>query len=150
LKAAPGHGVVWTFPPGLAVWHAVRVTAVPEDDLVEGLAERLSSYMDRILGGCEDPIRVVGGLMWALTEPPYMKALDGVGRLYCVWAELSDIVDGWPVDYGPDCEAIAVREVRQAAQDWLSTPHTVAGLEGYIERWEARLAALRLGKPRRR
>lgn len=147
---APGQCVVWTFPPGLAVWHAVRVTDVPEDDLVEGLAERLSPYMDRILAGREDSIRVVGGLMWALTEPPYFEALEGVGRLYAIWGGLSDIVDGWPVDHGPDCEAIAVREVRQAAEDWLSTPHTTAGLEGYIERWEARLAALPPGEQRTR
>lgn len=131
-------------------WDAVRMTDVPADDMVDAFAERLHPYMDRILGGGEDPHLVVGELKWALTEPPYFEQLWGVGWLYRIWGDLSDIVDGWPVDYGPGREAIADREVRQAAQDWLSTPHTAAGLEDYIERWKARLAALPPGERRTR
>ena len=76
----------------------VHVTDMPADDLVDGFAARINPYMERILGGSEDPHRVVGLLMGVLTEPPYFEHLWGVGWLYRIWGDLSDIVDRWPVD----------------------------------------------------
>ncbi|WP_412739414.1 hypothetical protein [Krasilnikovia sp. MM14-A1259] len=87
-----------------------------------------ASYMRRVLDPAENPIAVVGELMGALTEPPYRDDLPGAGELYRVWADLSGIVDGRPVDYGDESEVIAVRECRQAAQDWLAMPRTIGGL----------------------
>ncbi|MET8311868.1 hypothetical protein [Micromonospora sp. NPDC005173] len=95
------------------------MTDVPADDMVEGLAERLSPYMRRILDGGEDPHDAVGELMWTLTERPHFEHLWGVGWLYRIWGDLSDVVDAYPAGYGPDSEAIAIREFRHAAQDWL-------------------------------
>lgn len=123
------------------------MTQVPEDDIVHGLAERLDPYMRRILDGSEDPHVVVGELMLTLTEPPYFEHLWGVGWLYQIWGELSDIVDGYPVDYGPDSDAIAARELRHAAQDWLGMPHTAVGLQDYVAGRTARLATLPTAGP---
>jgi hypothetical protein len=55
---------------------------------------------------------------------------------------LSDIVDGYPVDYGANAETIAAREIRDAARDWLGLPRTVEGMEHYLEQRDARLEAL--------
>ncbi|MEO3771484.1 hypothetical protein [Micromonospora sp. B9E7] len=118
------------------------MTDMPPEDMVDGLAERLNPYMHRILGGSEDPHDVVYQLMWTLTEAPQIEHSWGVDWLYRIWGDLSDIIDGYPVDLGPDSEAIAIREFRHAAQDWLRTPRTLAGLESYIERQRTRLASL--------
>ncbi|MFE2531532.1 hypothetical protein [Streptomyces sp. NPDC059371] len=118
------------------------MTDVSPGASVEDFANGLDPYMRRILGAAEDPIGVVGEVMGQLIEPPYIEQLRGVGELYGVWGELSDIVDGYPVDYGPDAETIAVRESRQAAQDWLDMPHTTAGLQEYIEQWLDRLRSM--------
>jgi hypothetical protein len=123
------------------------VTHLPEDDSVQGLADRLDPYMRRMLDGSEDPRAIAGQLMLMLTEPPYFEHLWGVGRLYQIWGELSDVVDGWPVDHGPDSAAIAVGGFRQAAQHWLAMPHTVAGLRDYITQWEARVASMLTAGP---
>jgi hypothetical protein len=77
-------------------------------------------------------------------EPPYFEHLWGMSALYRNWGALSDIVDGHPVNYGSDSEAIADRELKQAAQDWFDMPRTRAGLESYIQGWDERIAALRL------
>ncbi|MEU7923474.1 hypothetical protein [Micromonospora zamorensis] len=92
-------------------------------DLVDG-------YMYRVLKGREDPVGVVGELMFGLIE-----LLDGdddvevAGRLYNIYGDLSDIVDGYPFHYGDGTEVIAQREIRDAAWDWLSFPRTAGGLK---------------------
>ncbi|MET8310047.1 hypothetical protein [Micromonospora sp. NPDC005173] len=124
------------------------MTDMPPEDMVDGLAELLNPYMRRILGGSEDPHDVVDELKWTLTEAPHMEHSWGAGWLYRMWGSLSDIIDGYPVDFGPDREAIAIREFRHAAQDWLGMPRTRAGLESYIERQRTRLASLWSPGPR--
>jgi hypothetical protein len=114
------------------------VADVPPGVSVAGLAEVVDPYMRRILDPVEDPIEVVGEMTNRLLDPPFFQHLEDVGALYVIWAEISDIVDHWPVDYGPDSETIAVRESRQAAQDWLDMPRTMAGLQDFVDRWRKR------------
>jgi hypothetical protein len=118
------------------------VSEVLPVDPVQRLARRLDPYMQRILDGRDDLIDAVAELLGILTEPPYFEHLVGVGWLYRVWGNLSDILDRYPVDYGPDTEAIAAQAFKRAAQDWLDMPRTRAGLEHYIERWRRRLTSL--------
>jgi hypothetical protein len=118
------------------------VVDVPDEGSVGWLAERLSPYMRRILESGEDPHDVVGELMWTLTSPPLFTDVDGVGALCVMWGELTDIVDAFPVNYGPECEAVAEREFRRAAREWLSMSPTPAGLEAYIQGCTTRLGAL--------
>lgn len=115
---------------------------MPPEDMVDGLAELLDPYMRGLLDGGEDPHEVVAALMWTMTESPHWEHLWGVGWLYRIWGDLADIIDGYPVHFGPDSEAIAIREFRHAAQNWLAMPRTPAGLENYIERQRTRLASL--------
>jgi hypothetical protein len=98
--------------------------------------------MRRILEPVEDPHVVVAELMATLTSPPLFTDIDGVGALCLLWGDLSDIVDGFPVNYGPECEAIAEREFSRAAREWLRMSPTPAGLEAYIEGCTPRLASL--------
>ncbi len=114
--------------------------AQPSD--LPDLALIIDAYMHRILNSGEDPVDVLGELMWALSELPLFEDLRCAGGLYCIFGVLSDIVDAYPVDYGANSEMIAGREIRDAARDWLSMPHTVEGMEHYLVRWDARLEAL--------
>ncbi|MDZ5447702.1 hypothetical protein U2F26_34200 [Micromonospora sp. 4G57] len=98
--------------------------------------------MHRILNSGEDPMDVLEELTWALSEPPLFEDLWCASALYCNFGLLSDIVDAYPVDYGANAEMIAGREIRDAAREWLSMPHTVEGMEQYLVRWNARLQAL--------
>ncbi|MEV1319972.1 hypothetical protein AB0J14_28280 [Micromonospora arborensis] len=105
-------------------------------DLVDG-------YMYRVLQGSEDPIWVVEELKFGLVE--LLLADDDVeiaGRLYNIYADLSDIVDGYPFHYGDGTEMIAQRESRDAAWDWLSFPRNAVGMKSYVDHWAARIAAL--------
>lgn len=122
--------------------HTDHVSDVLPADPVQGLARRLDPCMHRILDGGDDLSDAVAQLLGMLTEPPYLDHLVGVGWLYRIWGELSDILDAYPVDHGSDAEAIAAQSFRRAAQDWLDMPRTQAGLEHYIERWQRRLASL--------
>ncbi|SBT40728.1 hypothetical protein GA0070621_1038 [Micromonospora narathiwatensis] len=109
---------------------------------LSNLAQIIDTYMHRILDSGEDPVDVLLNLMGALIEPPLSEHLWCVGQLYGNFGWLSDIVDGYPVDYGANAETIAAREIRDAARDWLGIPRTVEGMEHYLKRWEARLEAL--------
>ncbi|WP_433534545.1 hypothetical protein ACQPZK_20455 [Micromonospora sp. CA-249363] len=100
-------------------------------DLIDG-------YMHRVLRGREDPVRVVGELMCALIDLPPAH----VGRLYNIYGDLSDIVDGYPFDYGDGTEMIAQREIRDAAWDWLTIARNAEGVKTYVDHWVARIAAL--------
>jgi hypothetical protein len=64
----------------------------------------------------------------------------GAGGLY-IWADIDDILDRWPIDYGPATRAIALREFKRAAKEWLEMPRTEAGIRNYVDRWEKRLAS---------
>ncbi|MFD0595616.1 hypothetical protein ACFQZ4_27585 [Catellatospora coxensis] len=63
----------------------------------------------------------------------------GCGRAECDLGELDDILDRWPVDYGPQTETIALREFRRAAEEWLAMPRTEDGIRNYVHRWRTRL-----------
>jgi hypothetical protein len=107
--------------------------------------ELVDEYMYRVLKGAEDSVLVIGELMGALTEPnaEVSEVSEGsVGRLYPLFGDLSDIVDGFPFDYGDGTEMIAQREIRDAAWDWLTTARNADGLKAYVDRWIARSAAL--------
>ncbi|WP_146758606.1 hypothetical protein [Micromonospora saelicesensis] len=107
--------------------------------------ELVDEYMYRVLKGAEDSVLVIGELMGALTEPnaEVSEVSEGsVGRLYPLFGDLSDIVDGFPFDYGDGTEMIAQREIRDDAWDWLTTARNADGLKAYVDRWIARSAAL--------
>ncbi|WP_112678432.1 hypothetical protein [Micromonospora saelicesensis] len=107
--------------------------------------ELVDEHMYRVLKGAEDSVLVIGELMGALTEPnaEVSEISEGsVGKLYPLFGDLSDIVDGFPFDYGDGTEMIAQREIRDAAWDWLTTARNADGLKAYVDRWIARSAAL--------
>ncbi|WP_433261547.1 hypothetical protein ACQPWR_20340 [Micromonospora vinacea] len=107
--------------------------------------ELVDEHMYRVLKGAEDSVLVIGELMGALTEPnaEVSEISEGsVGKLYPLFGDLSDIVDGFPFDYGDGTEMIAQREIRDAAWDWLTTVRNADGLKTYVDRWIARGAAL--------
>ncbi len=104
-------------------------------DLIDG-------YMHRVLKGREDPVSVVEELKFALIELLPGDDVGKVGGLYGIYADLSDIIDGYPFDYGDGTEMIAQREIRDAAWDWLSIPRNADGIETYVDHWAARNAAL--------
>ncbi|WP_146755458.1 hypothetical protein [Micromonospora saelicesensis] len=107
--------------------------------------ELVDEYMYRVLKGAEDSVLVIGELMGALTEPNAEVSEVGegsVGSLYPLFGDLSDIVDGFPFDYGDGTQMIAQREIRDAAWDWLTTVRNADGLKAYVDRWIARSAAL--------
>ncbi|MBQ1023962.1 hypothetical protein [Micromonospora sp. C95] len=104
-------------------------------DLIDG-------YMHRVLRGREDPVGVVEELKAALVELLPRDDVGNASGLYSIYADLSDIVDGYPFDYGDGTEMIAQREIRDAAWDWLSIPRNADGMKNYVDRWAARVAAL--------
>ncbi|MFI5924820.1 hypothetical protein ACIA3K_02445 [Micromonospora sp. NPDC051543] len=111
--------------------HAVSSSLAAVIDLIDG-------YMHRVLKGREDPVGVIGDLMYALIDLPPAH----VGRLYNIYGDLSDIVDGYPFDYGDGTEMIAQREIRDAAWDWLTTARNAEGIKTYVDQWVAKIAAL--------
>ncbi|WP_433125028.1 hypothetical protein ACQPWW_21490 [Micromonospora sp. CA-240977] len=104
-------------------------------DLIDG-------HMYRVLKGAEDPVTVIEELKGALIELHPEVFVRSVDKLYPIYADLSDIVDGFPFDYGDGAELIAQREIRDVAWDWLSMARNADGLAIYIDRWTARIAAL--------
>ncbi|HEX5595710.1 MAG TPA: hypothetical protein VFX61_06775 [Micromonosporaceae bacterium] len=104
-------------------------------DLIDG-------YMHRMLKGREDPVWVVEELKGALVELILRDDVGNAGELYCIYADLSDIVDGYPYHYGDGTEMLAQREIRDAAWDWLSIPRNADGMKTYVDHWAARIAAL--------
>lgn len=111
-------------------------------DIPAALLLAMNAHMWRILRLGEDPVEVVAGLGYELTVPPWMETVEYAGGLYHLFADLGDIVDGWPVGYGAATEMIAQREIRDAAWDWLEMVRTAPDVESYLERWEARGLAL--------
>ncbi|MFD0851194.1 hypothetical protein ACFQ07_03140 [Actinomadura adrarensis] len=80
---------------------------------------------------------LVGEVKWHCLQSPLADA----GDVYVIWAELDDVLDGYPVDYGPEANAIyALREFKRAAHDWLDMPRTEAGLLNYVQLWKTRIA----------
>ncbi|MEW2144419.1 hypothetical protein AB0869_16575 [Micromonospora vinacea] len=104
--------------------------------------ELIDEYMYRVLKGAEDSVLVVEELKGALTEPQSEVSMASVGELYPIFGDLSDIVDGFPFDYGDGTEMIAQREIRDAAWDWLTMARNADGLKTYVDQWTARVAAL--------
>lgn len=104
-------------------------------DLIDG-------YMHRVLKGGVDPVEVVEELKCALTELAPRVDVADASRLYTIFADLSDVVDGYPFHYDDGTEMIAQREIRDAAWDWLSNPRNADGMKTYIDHWTARIAAL--------
>ncbi|MEU4473948.1 hypothetical protein [Micromonospora sp. NPDC023888] len=107
--------------------------------------ELVDEYMYRVLKGADDSVLVIGELMGALTEPnaEVSEVSEGsVGKLYPLFGDLSDIVDGFPFDYADGTQMIAQREIRDAAWDWLTTARNTDWLTIYIDRWTERIAAL--------
>ncbi|MEU7942386.1 hypothetical protein [Microbispora bryophytorum] len=110
--------------------------------LLAGFAAKIDPSMQGVLVR-EDVEQIRGFVLeaaWNCTERPYFEHLWGVGGLYRAWMEIDDILDGWPVDYGADTDALAVREFRLAAQEWLDMPRTETGFRDYVHRWERRVA----------
>lgn len=118
-----------------------RVTDAVSSSLA-AVIDLIDGYMHRVLKGREDPVRVVEELKCALIELLPGDDVGNVGGLYSIYADLSDIVDGYPFDYGDGTEMIAQRELRDAAWDWLSIPRNADGIETYVGHWAARIAAL--------
>lgn len=85
---------------------------------------------------------VVEELKGALIELRLKVDLGNIGELYPLYADLSDIVDGYPIDYDDGTEMIAEREIRDAAWDWLSIPRNTDGIRTYVDYWTARIATL--------
>jgi hypothetical protein len=107
-------------------------------ELLVGLAAELDPLMRGIVAS--DDVRKAGGFVdgvkWHCMESPLADA----GDLYVIWAEIDDILDGYPVDYGPEDNAIyAMREFKRAAREWLDMPRTHAGLLDYVHLWKTRI-----------
>ncbi|MEV0730985.1 hypothetical protein [Polymorphospora sp. NPDC050346] len=115
--------------------NAVSASLTAVIDLIDG-------YMHRVLNGGEDPVGVVEELKSALVELLLRDDVGNAGGLYGIYADLSDIVDGYPFHYGDGTEMIAQREIRDAAWDWLSIPRNADGVKTYVDHWAARIAAL--------
>ncbi|MCZ7375918.1 hypothetical protein [Micromonospora sp. WMMC250] len=106
------------------------------------LIDLVDSHMQRVLKGREDPVEVVSELMSGLIDLPVGADRGIVGRLYGIYGDLSDIVDGYPFNYDAGTEMIAQREIRDAAWDWLSSPRDAHGIKTYMDQWGARIQAL--------
>ncbi|WP_346125509.1 hypothetical protein [Micromonospora coerulea] len=102
----------------------------------------IDGYMHRVLKGREDPVGVVEELKYALVELLLRDDVGNAGGLYSIYADLSDIVDGYPFHYDDGAEMIAQREIRDAAWDWLCIPLNADGMKTYVDHWAARIAAL--------
>ncbi|WP_250030964.1 hypothetical protein [Paractinoplanes maris] len=114
-----------------------------EQPATPALIQRVDSFMYRVLDRAEDPVGVIEELKAALTELALMADSAGPAEaLYPIMADLSDIADHYPVDYGEDAEMIARREIGDAARDWLRLPRTAGGVKSYVDRWAERVAAL--------
>ncbi|MEO3926766.1 hypothetical protein ABGB07_23275 [Micromonosporaceae bacterium B7E4] len=115
---------------------AVSASLTAMIDLIDG-------YMHRVLKGREDPVGVVEELKYALVELLLLRDdVEIAGGLYSIYADLSDIVDGYPFHYDDGTEMIAQREIRDAAWDWLSISRNADGMKTYVDHWAARIAAL--------
>lgn len=112
------------------------------EDMSASLLLTVNRHMWRILRSTEDVVEVVAELCSELTVPSWMETVEYAGRLYVLFADIGDIVDGWPVHYGAATEMIAQREIRDAAWDWLAVVRTAQDVHSYLERWEARGSAL--------
>lgn len=66
-------------------------------------------------------------VMWHCQQAPYFEHLWGAGWLYAIWGALDDFADRWPIDYRSSTEAIALREFKRAAADWLQMQRTESG-----------------------
>ncbi|WP_156045518.1 hypothetical protein [Herbidospora cretacea] len=108
----------------------------------ERLAE-LVAELDRLLSAAlthDDPEPMRDPFLCAAGTLTEYGDVESAGGLYRIWMNIDDIFDGWPVDYGDETDAIAMREIRLAAGEWLATPKTEAGISAYVDRWEARQA----------
>jgi hypothetical protein len=112
------------------------------EDTPDALIRIVDAHMWRILAVGEDPVEVIAELQYELIESPSQETAESAGRLYLLFADLGDIVDGWPVDYGTATEMVAQREIRDAARDWLEAVRTADDVPLYLERWVARSMAL--------
>lgn len=104
-------------------------------ELLAGFAAKIDPFMRGVLvsGDVEQMRGFVLEAAWNCTERPYFEHLWGVGGLYRAWMEIDDILDGWPVDYGADTDALAMREFRLAAQEWLDMPRTETGFRAIVK-----------------
>ncbi|WP_262285458.1 hypothetical protein [Micromonospora sp. MA102] len=118
-----------------------RVTDAVSSSLT-AVIDLIDGYMHRVLKGREDPVGVVEELKCALIELLPGDDVGNIGRLYSIYADLSDIVDGYPFHYGDGTEMIAQREIRDSAWDWLNIPRNADGMKTYVDHWAARIAAL--------
>ncbi len=64
----------------------------------------------------------------------YLEQQDSAGRLYLLWAELTDLVDG-PYASEPTSGALASQLMRRAARDWLALDRRDADLDQYLDGW---------------
>lgn len=111
-------------------------------NLLAGFAGELDPLMRLILASealtqAQDLVQEV---MRRCLQAPYFEHLWGAGMLYAIWGELDDVTDGWPVSYGSNTEAGALREFKRAAAEWLEMPRTESGVSDYTHRWKVRLA----------
>ncbi|GAA1023697.1 hypothetical protein Aple_090280 [Acrocarpospora pleiomorpha] len=114
-------------------------------DLLAGLTAELDPLMYGILAS--DDVKQAGDFVDDVTrhcmKSPYLEHLSSASSIYCIWMDIDDILDGWPVEYGPDSKVLALREFKRAAQEWLDMPRTQAGLQDYLRgvHWRQRGAS---------
>ncbi|GIF98797.1 hypothetical protein Cci01nite_38910 [Catellatospora citrea] len=120
----------------------MAVTDSEQVDLLTRFAADVDPLARRVLAAERLPqvCELVREMMGHCLQAPYLEHMWGAGELYAIWGELDDILDGRPVDHGPDTEAVADRELRRAAGEWLDMPRTEAGIRDYAYRWRTRLA----------
>ncbi|MFI7537529.1 hypothetical protein [Streptosporangium sp. NPDC049376] len=106
-------------------------------ELLTGFAAKIDPLMQSVLvsGDAEQMSGFVREAAWSCTERPYFEHLPEVGELYSAWMGIDDVLDGWPADYGTDIDALAMREFRLAAQEWLEMPLTETRFRHYMRRW---------------
>ncbi|MCA2189548.1 hypothetical protein [Nonomuraea cavernae] len=107
-------------------------------DLLAGLATELDPLMRGVL--VSEDVRQAGDLLGEAMWHCMLSPLRYASHLYGIWAEIDDILDRWPLDYGPDTDVIALREFKRVAEEWLNMPQREAGIRDYVHQWKVRMA----------
>ncbi|TKK85853.1 hypothetical protein FDA94_23405 [Herbidospora galbida] len=115
------------------------MTPLEEAARLAELVAELDQFLTAALAH-DDPEQMRDPFLSAAGTVTEYVDVGAAGGLYRVWMNIDDIFDAWPVDYGDETDAIAMREVRLAVEEWLATPKTEAGISAYVDRWEARQA----------
>lgn len=106
------------------------------------LTSLIDPYMRRIVNTQVDAVEVILDVMGTLMSPPVQDMIWYAGGLYGVFADMSDIVDGYPFSYGDNAEAVAQQVITEDAHHWLDMPHDAEGLESYLSNTAATMEVL--------